>query len=612
MKPLLLFDGDCGFCRFWVRRLQGRIGDRIDYAPSQEAGGRFPEIPPEAFARSIQFIDADGKAHAGTAGIFRALALAPSGGLLLRLYRHVPGFAAASEAAYRLVASHRKAFSRVTRLLWGDHPEPPTYRIASCLLGRGVGVVYLAAFVSLGAQVIGLAGRNGILPAASFLDAVGARYGAERFWLLPTLCWLDASDGALRLLCWGGAALSLLAIAGLAVGPCLALCWVFYLSLSVACRTFLNFQWDILLLEAGFLAILAAPWRPRCRIPCPSPAPRAVLWLVRWLLFRLMFSSGMVKLTSGDPTWRNLTALDYHYQTQPLPPWTAWYMQQLPAWFQSISAVAMFVIELGAPFLLFTPRRLRYAGCGLILFLQALIAATGNYGFFNLLTIVLCLAALDDSVWPARWLGGRPAARPRRWPLWITAPLVAVLVVATSFEMSMRFRWRIPWPAPVVELVEALSPLRIANGYGLFAVMTTTRPEIIVEGSNDGATWKAYEFKWKPGEVNHTPPFVAPHMPRLDWQMWFAALGNQRGSPWFQAFLVRLLQGSPDVLALLDTDPFPEGPPRYIRSSLYEYSFTGYAERNTGGSWWRKVYRGPYSPVQTLSPVPGGGALPGP
>jgi predicted DCC family thiol-disulfide oxidoreductase YuxK len=612
MKPLLVFDGDCGFCRFWVRRLQGRIGDRIDYAPSQEAAGRFPEIPPEAFARSVQLIDAEGNVHAGAGAIFHALALGPSKGLLLRLYRHLPGFAAASEGAYRLVASHRQAFSRITRLLWGDHPEPPSYRIASCLLGRGIGLVYLTAFLSLGAQVIGLAGQEGILPAQPFFDAVRARYGAERYWLLPTLCWLDASDGALRLLCWGGAALALLATAGVAVGPCLALCWIFYLSLSVACRTFLSFQWDILLLEAGFLAILVTPWRPRCRIPCPAPAPRAALWLVRWLLFRLMFSSGMVKLTSGDPTWRNLTALDYHYQTQPLPPWTAWYMQQLPSWFQVLSTAVMFSIELAAPFLLFAPRRLRYAGCGLILLLQALIGATGNYGFFNLVTIVLCLVALDDSAWPARWLRRGPAAPPRRWPLGVTAPLVAVLVVATSVEMTVRFRWRVPWPAPVERLVEVLSPLRIANAYGLFAVMTKTRPEIIVEGSNDGATWRAYEFRWKPGKVSGRPGFVAPHMPRLDWQMWFAALGNQRGTPWFQAFLGRLLQGSPDVLALLDTNPFPEGPPRYIRSSLYEYTFTGYAERNADGSWWRRVYRGPYSPVQSFSPGLGGDVRPRP
>ena len=600
MKPLLIYDGDCGFCRFWIERFRERTQDRLDYAPSQEVGWRFPEIGAEAFARSVQFIEADGKVYEGAESVFRALALAPSGGRALWAYRHIPGVAPVTEWAYRLVAGHRQVFSRITRWLWGANPERPTYAIASCLFIRAMGLVYLIAFLSLAVQILGLVGSNGILPAHPFLEAIRARTGIERYWFLPTLCWIDASDTFLRFLCLGGAFLSVAVIGGLWPAPCLALLWAAYLSLAVVCRTFLNFQWDILLLEAGFLAIFLAPLRWRCRLPCPSPPPRAILWLLRWLLFRLMFSSGVVKLTSGDLTWRNLTALNFHYQTQPLPPWTAWYMQQLPARFQEISVVIMFIIELGAPLLIFAPRRLRLFGCGMLLFFQALIVATGNYAFFNLLSIALCLVLIDDGAWPERSRRAGPTAPPRRWPIWAAAPFVAVLVLTTSIEMIGGFRWALPWPSPVVRLVEVLSPLRIANSYGLFRVMTTTRPEIIVEGSRDGTNWLAYEFKWKPGDPMRRPLFVAPHQPRLDWQMWFAALSSYRSTPWFPAFLARLLQGSPEVLALLERNPFPGAPPRYVRASVYDYRFTDAATRRATGAWWTREPLGPYSPVQSL------------
>jgi predicted DCC family thiol-disulfide oxidoreductase YuxK len=596
MKPLLVFDGDCGFCRVWIRRFQERTGDRVDYAPSQEVGDRFPEIPARDFARSVQLIDVDGKVYAGAEAVFRTLAAAPGGGAWLRAYGSVPGFAPVTEWAYHLVAGHRVLFSRLTRWLWGRHAERPTYAIAGCLFPRALAVIYLMAFVSLGVQVIGLAGHDGILPAQPFLDAVAGRYGAERFWLLPTLGWISASDGFLRFLCWGGALVSAAAAAGIATGPCLLIAWAFYLSLSVVVRTFLNFQWDILLLEAGFLAIFLAPWRLRCRIPCPREGPRPIRWLVLWLLCRLMFSSGVVKLTSGDPTWWNLTALDFHYWTQPIPTWSAWIAGQAPEWFLRLSCAFMFAVELLAPFLLFLPRRPRLLGCGLLVALQVLIAATGNYAYFNWLSMALCLVAIDDLSWPSRWFPRRPIAPPRRWPVLVAAPFVALIVLASTVEMLAGMRVPIDWPRPVALLIDAISPFRIANSYGLFRVMTKTREEIVVEGSNDGTTWQAYEFKWKPGDPARRPGFVAPHQPRLDWQMWFAALNTYRNAPWFQAFLARLLQGSPDVLALLERNPFPDGPPRYIRSSLYDYRFTDLATLRTDGTWWRREYRGPYGP----------------
>jgi hypothetical protein len=355
--------------------------------------------------------------------------------------------------------------------------------------------------------------------------------------------------------------------------------------------------------------------------------------LVRWLLFRLMFSSGVVKLASGDPTWWNLRALDVHYFTQPIPTWTAWFAHQLPAWYHTFECGAMFCIELIVPFGLFGPRQVRRAAAFILFGFQALIAATGNYAFFNYLAMALCLASLDDGMWWPAWLRRRlpaptvptspaatlasnldpgsagagpdpaPGAPPvptRRWPLWVSAPVLTLFVTLGSVAMTERWDLNMWWPPPVEKALGALRPLRIINAYGLFAVMTTTRAEIVVEGSDDGQTWSAYEFRWKPGDVNRRPAFVAPHQPRLDWQMWFAALSSYRQQPWFAAFLARLLQGSPEVLALLEKNPFPDHPPRYIRSIAYDYRFSDFKTRRETGAWWVRTEEGQYSPVQSL------------
>jgi predicted DCC family thiol-disulfide oxidoreductase YuxK len=604
MQPILIYDGDCRFCRFWVARWRARIGDRIEVASARQAAARFPEIPPESFAGAVQFVDADGSIASGAGAIARALALAPGGGGWLRAYRRIPGAAPISEGLYRLVAANRGYFSFLTWLGWGERAAPSTYRIASCLFVRGIAVVYLIAFLSLWWQIGGLAGENGIAPAARFLDAVGPRLEAERFTALPTIFWFGAGDAVLRGFCAAGAAIALLAAAGLLAGPGLALLWGIYLSYLNVCRPFLHFQWDILLLEAGFLAILVAPWRLRCRLPCPRAAPRPALWLVRWLLFRLMLSSGVVKLASGDSTWWDLSALEVHYETQPLPTWTAWYAHQLPSWVHAFSCAVMFLIELAVPFLFFAPRRLRLTACALTIGLMALIAATGNYTFFNLLTVALCLILIDDDAWP--WRRRRAAvvasAPPRRWPLWIGVPAIATIVVLSTAEMTRR--WRVPyeWPRPVSAALEVLAPFHLINVYGLFADMTDSRPEIIIEGSDDGEAWLPYEFKWKPGDPARRPGFVAPHQPRLDWQMWFAALGDEQRNPWFSNLVYRLLQGKREVLALLETNPFPDAPPRYVRAVLYDYRFSDFEGRRADGSWWRRRPLRLYSPPRSLPP----------
>jgi hypothetical protein len=294
-----------------------------------------------------------------------------------------------------------------------------------------------------------------------------------------------------------------------------------------------------------------------------------------------------------------------------LPTWPGWYAQQLPLWFQKFSCAAMFGIELGAPLLIFMPRRLRFCGGAAIAFLQILILLTGNYTFFNWLTLALCLLLLDDFALmkfaPSRLRRAftkntQPSTLnpTRRWPRAVTVPLAVVVIVIYLFQICLTLGIRPVWFFPAAVAEAWLSPLRTLNSYGLFAVMTTERREIIVEGSNDGTNWLPYEFKYKPGDANRRPAFVAPHQPRLDWQMWFAALGDYRQNPWFVSFCERLLQGSPEVLALLEKNPFANHPPRYVRAVLYDYRFTSFAERRPAAAWWKREFIGEYLPPLSL------------
>jgi hypothetical protein len=473
----------------------------------------------------------------------------------------------------------------------------------------GVGVVYLAAFLSLWVQIDGLIGSLGILPAESFLTQAGARLGADRYTVLPTfLWWTPATNGALHFYCAVGLLFSIFLVAGLApVLSCVVL-WASYLSLYAVSRTFLSFQWDILLLEMGFLSIFYAPLGALSpRSPAWSaPPPRPVTWLLRLLAFKLMFSSGVVKLSSGDPTWWNLTALAVHYETTCLPTWTGWYAHQLPVWVHRVSVAFMFATELVLPFLVFGPRVLRIVAAIGFAGLMVFIGATGNYGFFNLQAIVLCIPLLDDDCLPSRLRSRvrRPAepvgtARPGvRWPSFVTLPLAALLTVLTVIPLVRAFRVDVEWPEPLATIDAWQQPFHVVNGYGLFARMTTERPEIIIEGSNDGRNWSTYEFKWKPGDPYRRPAFVQPHMPRLDWRMWFAALGSAEREGWFYPFCLRLLQGSPAVLGLLAHDPFPDAPPRYLRAMLWDYRFTRWGSGME--AWWTRAELRPYTPVLTL------------
>jgi predicted DCC family thiol-disulfide oxidoreductase YuxK len=597
-RPVLVFDGDCGFCRRWIDRWRHVTGERVEYAPSQEVASRFPQAKTRDFETAVQLFEVDGRRSSGAEAVFRALAYAPGKSWPLRAYLRIPGVRAVAEWFYRRVARNRVVFSWLTYWLWGDRLAPPTYELARRLFVRLMGVAYLAAFVSFGAQARGLVGENGILPAARFLERVREAYpDASRFLLLPTLGWLGAGDTALIAFSVLGAAASAGVIAGLAPGAFLSACWVLYLSIVSLGGIFLGYQWESLLLEAGFLSVFFA-----------ARGSRPFHFLLKWLLFRLMFSSGVVKLLSGDESWRALRALDVHYETQPLPSWIGYLAHQLPEAVNAASTALMFAIELGAPFLIFAPARPRLVAFLALAGLQVLIALTGNYAYFNLVSFGLCLLLLEDAqlsrVLPRR-LAKRWKPRParERAPGLARTGAVAVAAALLFAGSTARFAGTIglgSWvPGVLSRLAAPMEQLRLVSGYGLFAVMTTERHEITIEGSHDQKEWKAYALPWKPNDAYSRPRFVAPHQPRLDWQLWFSALTTWDSHPWFRSFLSRLLEGRPEVLGLLAHDPFAGNPPRFVRATIRRFRFTGLRERWETGRWWNVGEARPYSPVLT-------------
>lgn len=532
-----------------------------------------------------------------------------------------------------------------------DSPPSP-YLLTRWFYLRLLAVVFLCAFVSLWVQVDGLIGSQGILPWNEFYSSAQSyaqrKYGStsEAYWIWPSLLWLSPSDSLLHTLCLLGTLASVGLLVGFAPAWMLVVMWMTYLSLFSAGRVFLGYQWDLLLLETGFLSIFLASWRlwPRIRFAVPPHA--LMIWLLRWLLFRLMFFAGFVKMMSGDTSWQDLSALNFHYWTQPLPSWISWYAHQLPAWMQESSVGIMLFIELFVPFFIFLGRSWRLLAFFLLVGLQLLIALTGNYGFFNLLTIALCFTLLDDEhirlFLPQRWQGRFPhkvhdhlepnsTQRKVRWVLFGT--ITAVVLLGTLHKEALRALpyqhqklqvpkdsyWKAPWGNTKYALswfgktaaFQAINPyqtlskdnnvgrwfqkqykrlnnLRWFNRYGLFAVMTKHRDEYTIEGSLDGKTWKTYRFRWKPGDVQRPPPIAGPHMPRLDWQLWFAALRSK--PPWWMLrFLDSLLQNKKPVLRLLAHNPFPKTPPRWVRAVRYRYTF---APWGSSKAWWKREKRG--------------------
>jgi hypothetical protein len=466
------------------------------------------------------------------------------------------------------------------------------YLVSQWLFLKLLGGVYLLAFASLLAQLAGLYGSRGLLPISDYIAFARGRLGRKRLFSLPSLFWFNSSDDFLKGCAWTGVGCALLLIAGVWPPLMLLILWLLYLSFVATGQDFLSFQWDTLLLEIGFMSIFFALVTP------PSLLMIAAYW---FFLFRFLISAGTVKLTSHDPTWRELRALSCHYLTQPLPNRPAWHLHQLPGWFQRLSTLGTFFFELLVPFLLLLTAPLRLVGVLLTLFFQLLIMASGNYGFFNLLTIALAVTLIDgrylqplqELLAPAAAIPVIPLIPVELWP----TVLVSLAFIPFFLLNGVQLLHLLHRPAWSARLMQRLAPLLISNAYGLFAVMTTTRLELEIEGSDDQQEWRRYDFRWKPGALQAAPRQVAPHMPRLDWQMWFAALDPYQPRPWLTTLQQRLLQGVPEVTALLRSNPFPVKPPTYIRMSVYNYTFTDRTTRRATGDWWQRDLVGRYPPM---------------
>jgi lipase maturation factor 1 len=472
-------------------------------------------------------------------------------------------------------------------------------------------VVHAVAFATIWVQAAGLIGPSGILPADRFLQFAREQLGGRAWFDLPSLCWIFGAGRSIDVLCGLGVGLAALLLLGYARPICLALLWALYLSLTTVGQQFFNFQWDTLLLECTLIAVFVVPWSLRPASAGFDP-PKLARYLVWWLLVRLMFLSGALKLTSGDPAWRRLTALTFHYQTQPLPTPLAWYAQHFPLWFQEASCAIMFAVELLCPLCIVGPRRVRHTAAVCLAALQILIALTGNYAFFNLLSFGLCLACFDDGFWLKLRLEGRARADvpdgARTSPVGARPALLrwfAALSIGITFFQTVASLSRGAAESPLVQYVdEVVEPFRSFNTYGLFRVMTTERPELIFEGSDDGQTWLPYGLPYKPGDLSRRPRWVAPYQPRLDWQLWFAALGPPEANSWVRAVCGHLLLGEPAVLGLFSQNPFPDHPPRYVRVVRYIYEFTTSAERKRTGNWWQRTPLDFYIPPVSLSLKP--------
>jgi hypothetical protein len=454
------------------------------------------------------------------------------------------------------------------------------------------------------------------LPAAGYLRDVANYYpGLQRFWFAPTLLWLGAGDHALMLVTWIGLIASVAIIFNLWPRLSLAICLVCFLSFVAVAQDFSSFQSDGMLLEAGFISLFFAPPGLRPALGAAHPPLRLSLFLLQWEWFRIYFESGIVKLTSGDYSWRHLTAMDDYYQNGPLPTWIGWYVQQLPHWFHAATALMTLVAELGLVWMLFLPRRFRIICFLIVTPFQIGIIITANYTFLNYLVLVLGFLLLDDGfirmVLPQRWknFGKRSSTEPETnassspssasaWlrPVWRS---VAAIYLGWVFYATIALLFAmIPYGLPLpLGPARALEPFRIANQYGLFANMTHERYEIEFQGSSDGQNWTPYLFRYKPQDVHKAPGIYAPYQPRFEWDLWFASLGNWRNYPWVVQTEARLLSNDADVLTLFAGNPFSSSPPQKVRAVIWQYWFTDHATKRKEGTWWRRQLLGIYAPM---------------
>lgn len=485
---------------------------------------------------------------------------------------------------------------------------------------RALGVIYFSAFYSLLFQIRGMLGPNGLLPAGSYLrELAKVMPGITHFWYAPTLLWFSSSNHALMALCWIGLSASILLILNLWPRGNLAICFVLFLSFVAGAQDFSGYQSDGMLLSAGFVCLFLAPGGLHPGLGENEPPSRAAVFLLLLLWFSIYFESGVAKYFGGDPSWRDFSAMNDYYQNGPLPTWIGWYAAQLPRRAHQVTAFVTVFAELVMVFMVFLPRIFRIICFFLCAFLQIGIILTANYAFLNYLVLALGIFLLDDAflsgVIPRRWRPTSSGIKPllhqetasqenqssRDWQqlvfeiaLWPRAFLLAWVFYASAFLVLRQISTRLPLP---VKPVVVLEPFRIADSYGLFGRMTWARYEIEFQGSNDGANWTAYPFRYKPQAVNEAPGIYAPYQPRFEWNLWFASLGGWRESPFVARTEQQLLLNNPDVLALFRSNPFPPAPPKYVRSVLWQYWFTDRATKTATGNWWRREERGLYAPT---------------
>jgi hypothetical protein len=467
------------------------------------------------------------------------------------------------------------------------------FQLTRLLFQRSLGLVYLVAFVSALNQFRPLLGERGLLPAPDFMKAVA-------FFDSPSLFYFFPKDAAFSAAAWLGIALSCLAVSGVADGGSQALSfgvwaglWVLYLSFVNVGQIFYAFGWESLLLEAGFYAMFLGP--------LGTAAPRAVIWMLRWLMFRVMLGAGLIKLR-GDPCWRDMTCLDYHFETQPMPNGLSWYFHWAPVWTRRLGVGFNHFAEVIAPFGLFLPSRFCAAAGAVMIVFQLTIMASGNLSWLNFLTIVLAIPAFDDrflaSVLPLAAPVPSPQAPAMAVSIWAVAVMVAVLSLKPVRNML----------SPHQAMNVSYNPLHLVGTYGAFGSVTRKRYEIVVSGTDEASPsastrWREYEFKGKPGDPLRRPPQIAPYHLRLGWLMWFAAMSPEYEAyqhPWFARLIERLLEGDRGALGLLEYNPFPLRPPRFIRAELYEYRFATPTERRATGAWWVRTRAGAYFPEASL------------
>jgi lipase maturation factor 1 len=515
---------------------------------------------------------------------------------------------------------------RIFRYLFDSAYGRFDHFIARWLFLRALGLIYFSAFFALLFQVRGLIGFRGILPAAEYLHSATG-LGALRFCYAPSLLWLNSSDRMLMTICWLGLIASVILAINVWPRAMLFLCFVCFLSFVSAAQDFSGYQSDGMLLEAGFLSIFLAPSGIFPGWGVKHPFARAAVFLLLWEWFRIYFESGVVKLESGDPTWRNLTAMYEYYQNGPLPTWIGWYLQHLPNWFHIATAALTLVMELLLVWMAFLGRRWRVVCFFIVTIWQIGVIATANYTFLNYLVLILAFLLLDDAYLrrfiPQRYeprLNATSAeatqtelpvaeseeanASTKSNPLTsirlaLSAAMLVWIFYATSVPL-IQMLWRaVQLPTMPVTILE---PFRIANAYGLFAVMTPHRYEIEFQGSNDGEHWIAYPFRYKPQRLDERPRIYAPYQPRFDWNLWFASLGSWQQNPMVPRTEELLLENDRDVLGLFAGNPFPDAPPRFIRAVLWQYWFSTMQEKRTSGVWWRRQLIGPYAPTLTKLP----------